>query len=337
MDEMRNVSENGPEDTDAEVVNDREQKMAKEREALEEALAISDFSTIRTRVAYILNKYPATRDSDVTLQIKYWHEFEPDILKDFEPRQLYRGTRLTSLARARAKIQNEYGLFQAKAEVRKARRRYEEWTQEAVLVEQPAFPSISIYADESGKNKRWHIIAGVWSGDGHELFSFSGKSIKWLDDHGFYSKGFEFHFTKVSQKYLNVYREWWDWILDNFPSIGFKAIILDSQQQHGSTQAIFHQLYPRYIVHGLRHEWKTGRVDVSQRCSIQVIFDEEQKDKDAIVRDHIWDEIGDEVRRQNLTDRVSIGKITPESSKIDSSSTACRSIRRNNKSAHQRE
>lgn len=314
MEKMPNESSNKAIPDEEPVLAGREERLAREREMLEEALAISDFSTIRARVAHILNTYPASRNSDVTLQLKYWEEFEPDILKNFEPQKLYKGIRLTSLARARAKIQNEYGLFQAKDEVRQARRRREEWTQEAVLADQPACPSISIYADESGKNKRWPIIAGLWSGNGKELYSLESKTIQWLDDRGFKGRKPEFHFTKVSAKYIDLYRQWWDWVLATFPSIGFKAMILDSPKMHDSSQAIFHRLYPRYIIHGLRHEWGSGRVDTSQPCSITVVFDEEQRDKDAILRDNIRDDIIDEIRRQDLKDRVNIRRVTSDSS-----------------------
>jgi len=64
-----------------------------------------------------------TRDSDVTLQLRYWEQFEKDLYdgRAITPSDLYKLTRLTSLSRARAKIQNTFGLFAASDEVRARR------------------------------------------------------------------------------------------------------------------------------------------------------------------------------------------------------------------------
>lgn len=82
---------------------------------MERAVLSAKFDTIQERVAWILNHFPDTRNSDITLQLKYWDRFEPDLYdgRAIEPDDMYKLTRLTSLQRARAKIQNSYGLFQA--------------------------------------------------------------------------------------------------------------------------------------------------------------------------------------------------------------------------------
>lgn len=54
---------------------EREEKLAKlekEKKELLASLAGGDFSTLKTKVAYILNLYPQARNSDITLSIKYW-------------------------------------------------------------------------------------------------------------------------------------------------------------------------------------------------------------------------------------------------------------------------
>lgn len=298
-------------DQGLDVLNSREQRIQIERLAVEEAVVVSDFSTLRNRVAYILNKYPSTRNSDVTLQLKYWDEFEPDVAKELTPANLYKGTRLTSLARARAKIQNEYGLFLPKDHVRYSRRQQEDWMKEAILADEPGRGLISVYSDESGKNQRWNIIGGAWNGDGHEAWRLKGATVQWLKNR---NSPTEFHFNKVNRQYFQTYVDYWDWVLAEFPSMGFKAIIVDSTKLHRAVQEVFHQLYPKYIVHGLRHEWDTARVDRSQYCSVQVIIDEEDRTKDAFVRDNIRDAIRDEVKAADLMDKVSISRIAPERS-----------------------
>jgi hypothetical protein len=120
-----------------------------------------DFSTLRARVAYILSVYPATRDSDVTLQLRYWETFEPEVAQNLDTGALYIGTRLTSLARARAKIQNEYKLFQPTSRVRRYRRSRAERMQGQVLHDETPQPILTTYCDESGKNAGWLIVGGV--------------------------------------------------------------------------------------------------------------------------------------------------------------------------------
>ncbi len=288
------------------VLTPRQLRLQAETENLENSLSTSDFSTLRTGVAFILNTYPASRNSDVTLQLKYWEHFEPEVLEDFNPNTLYQGTRLTSIARSRAKIQNEYGLFRADEVIRRGRRAQEDWTKEAMLQDQPGIPSISVYADESGKTDRCKIIAGVWSGDGHELFKFQGASTQWLESH----RGpHEFHFVDVSPSSIDSYMAYWDWVMDNFVSLGFKAVIIDSQKLNRKIQETFHELYTLYIVHGLRHEWSTGRAPTTY-TNINVLVDEEDSLKDAILRDKIHNAITDDIRRQGLQDVARIERIS---------------------------
>ncbi|MDQ0200308.1 hypothetical protein [Neobacillus ginsengisoli] len=91
-----------------------------------------------TRVANILNRYPETRKSDITLQIKYWQVYSGLKSNFVDLTKLYSLERLTSLARARAKIQNEYKLFQADIETRRRRRTLEEEEKEAQMLDKPS-------------------------------------------------------------------------------------------------------------------------------------------------------------------------------------------------------
>jgi hypothetical protein len=108
-----NDGEPASEDTAA---NARKQlRLAREKQELLASLASGDFSTMKTRVAGMLNFYPDSRNSDVALTLKYWETFQPEIYKPHGilPRDLFKLERLHYIVRARAKIQNEYGLFQA--------------------------------------------------------------------------------------------------------------------------------------------------------------------------------------------------------------------------------
>jgi hypothetical protein len=56
----------------------KEQKVAREREQLQSRLAANELDDVRTRVAYVLNQYPTSRNSDVELTIRYWRIFHTD-------------------------------------------------------------------------------------------------------------------------------------------------------------------------------------------------------------------------------------------------------------------
>ncbi|HZL77476.1 MAG TPA: hypothetical protein VFC17_01340, partial [Candidatus Limnocylindrales bacterium] len=86
----------------------KDAKLAIKRESLLRAVNSSQLNTIEERVAWLLNQFPKTRDSDITLQIRYWRQFEPDRFNSGEipVRDYYRLAKLTTLTRARQTIQN---------------------------------------------------------------------------------------------------------------------------------------------------------------------------------------------------------------------------------------
>jgi hypothetical protein len=102
---------------------DRERKIEEERQVLLTRVGSSDVSTLRQRIAWLLNRYPSTRNSDIALQLKYWETFEGETYRgsNIVADDLYRLTRLTSIARERARIQNQYRLFLADPDVREHR------------------------------------------------------------------------------------------------------------------------------------------------------------------------------------------------------------------------
>jgi hypothetical protein len=72
-----------------------EENIEKERQEILEGVSSYKTDTIRDRVAWTLNHFPETRDSDITLQLKYWETFESDIFKGglIDPKDLYDLTR----------------------------------------------------------------------------------------------------------------------------------------------------------------------------------------------------------------------------------------------------
>ena len=86
-----------------------------ERQSLLNTISSSSVNTLREKVAWVLNHYPDTRDSDITLYLRFWENFESEIYSGgpLNPPDFYKLTRPVSLTRERARIQNQFKLFLA--------------------------------------------------------------------------------------------------------------------------------------------------------------------------------------------------------------------------------
>lgn len=97
-----------------EIVSEGEEKSLekyaenkRKADALWNAVQMGEDKHLTTRVANILNRYPETRNSDITLQIKYWQVYGGLTSNFVDLTRLYKLERLTSISRARAKIQKD--------------------------------------------------------------------------------------------------------------------------------------------------------------------------------------------------------------------------------------
>jgi len=131
---MFSDDENELDDEEVTIDPNKLARIEKEKKELLASLAGGNFTTQKTKVAAILNLYPESRNSDITLALKYWETFQPEIHNTLGilPKDLFRLERLHYIVRARAKIQNEYGLFPADAKVRNHRKKREEVMYDAV-------------------------------------------------------------------------------------------------------------------------------------------------------------------------------------------------------------
>jgi hypothetical protein len=105
--------------TDTPATPSKEENIARQREQLESRLANHELDDVRTRVAYVLNQYPSCRNSDVELAIRFWKLFHPDEVgrESVMYEALRNITPMTSITRARATIQNQFGMFVAEETV----------------------------------------------------------------------------------------------------------------------------------------------------------------------------------------------------------------------------
>lgn len=252
----------------------KEERVEKERELLLSKLAANKLIELRPRVAFILNHYPETRNSDVLLSFKYWEVFEPEIIPTngvIDQRTMLKLERQTSITRARAKIQNEYGLFRAEERVRHRRMSLENREKEEQLADKPGIPSVIFYLDESGKNQKYVIVGGISCVNGFRQYKMATDVINWKAKNRI---SYEFHFTELSRGKLDSYKQFFDLALGYSDSISFKAVAV---QREGITdrniEQIICDLHYQVIHKGMEFDITQGRITLPREVYVY-------KDKD---------------------------------------------------------
>ncbi|MBZ4223363.1 MULTISPECIES: DUF3800 domain-containing protein [Bacillus cereus group] len=256
---------------------EKAKKIEREKHRLMVNLAEGNMKHLITKIAYLLNKYPSTRNSDITLQLKYWREFERFNGESISVTDYYQLERLPSITRARAKVQNEYGLFIASDEVRRHRKSREEKEKEAQLLTKPTHPRIKIYADESGKNDEFVIVGGLWVLDPERDRSITVHYREWRkkkEEEGV-TLPKEFHFTKMNRNHLEIYKEFFTELIHLSDMISFKAVaVRKSKVKNKSIDELVYDLYYQLVHLGVEHEIKTGRITLPRQ--IDYVKDEEE-------------------------------------------------------------
>lgn len=263
-------------------------KLEEKRAHLRHVAVSSNFNTIQERVAWILNHYPDTRDSDITLQLTYWRKFESDIYSGsyIDPEDLYRLTRLTSLQRARAKIQNTYKLFQASAEIRRRRGLLEESeTQEAGEQQQQADSIYAVYADESGKTQQHLVVGGVWFLHPPEIGEIELETDKLKRLHSFTG---ELHFQAINNYKLPFYKRVADMLATESSALSFKAISVPTRGL-SNVQDTLTELYYLLLVQGIQHEHDSGRGSLPRQLQLQK--DQEEQSTDSLLLANLTDRL----------------------------------------------
>lgn len=286
-------------------------RLEKEKKELLASLASGDFSTTKTRVAGVLNLYPHTRNSDVALALQYWEDFQPEVFKKdgILPKDLFKLERFHYLVRARAKIQNEYGLFQADEKIRRHRRVREEEMHEAVLTDAAPRRVLHIFADETGKTQNYVIVAAVWVLNGRSVFNITRAIQSWKDKSRWASR--EIHFAKFSRGDDEPLGEYLDIIDANREFLSFKIIAVEKARSKRSIEEIVQKLHEHMLTRGMEHEVSSNRVDLPRE--IEVILDQEQS-LDPFVLADMKQQVC-MVYQQHYGDSVSISKIDTVSSR----------------------
>lgn len=257
-------------------------KVANREEEIKELLnnlSSATVNTLRDKVAWILNQNPDARDSDVTLMLRYWETFESDIYNGqyIKPDDLYRLTRLTSIARERARIQNIYMLFQASSKVRHHRGTLSEEEKEKAVDDKPVgHPSITVYMDESGKNADQLIVGSVWFLEaGKPIYDIHKRITAFKKEVGFTK---EFHFANMTRNDLKIYQEMIEIFLHESPTFSFKIISVPAKGIQNKQDAL-KQLFYHLVVKGVENENQTGRAMLPRSIQIWKDSDDEGADR----------------------------------------------------------
>lgn len=266
--------ENTPSDTASDSLTDKTAaklaKIERERKELLASLAAADFSSQKAKVAYILNLYPLSRNSDVTLSIKYWETFQPDIYNPsgIPPLSLFKLERMHYLVRARAKIQNEYGLFVADSEIRRSRRQREETMLENVREDSSPRKLVSIFADESGKTQKFLIVSSVWVLTGRAVYEVTHAIQSWRESSGRVNK--EIHFNRFSRTDMDTLREYLAVIVKNREFLSFKTVAVERAKSRRSVVELVEKLHETMLKLGVDHEIQSGRISPPQKIEVTV-------------------------------------------------------------------
>jgi len=247
-------------------------KLRLETEAGDLQASLNDgvISDLKTKVAWILNLFPHTRNSDISLTLKYWELFNADVFNPsaMNPRDLFKLERETSIVRVRAKIQNEYQLFPADAAVRGRRRALEESVKEAVVEDKPERNIVFVFADETGKNAEFVCVAAVWVLTGYALFKLSHAIRMWQGTSPWASS--EIHFTEFKKSQISALAEYLNLIRMHREFLSFKVIAVERSTIRRPIDEIVRRLHEFMLVRGAKHEIESNRLKLPHEVRLTV-------------------------------------------------------------------
>jgi hypothetical protein len=274
-------------------LNEKAEKIEKEKHELLSKVLSGNIETKHDQVGFILNNFNEARNSDIELAWIYWNTFEKNLFNgSFVTKDdLKKLTKINSLTRSRARIQNEYKLFQADDKVKKHRGVLaEDMRQEAIEEKPDGLSMYSVYIDETGKTQKYLSVGSLWIIDGFTTFQASRKLKEWVENQ---KLDFEFHFSEFTKHRLDNYKEFFLKFLKLNPTVGFKTIIIDNKGINDTYKAITDLTF-HLINKGIGHENETGRAPLPRL--LQVWLDKDEKGSDQL-------------KIENLKERITSQKI----------------------------
>ncbi|KLV23066.1 hypothetical protein ABW02_20275 [Niallia circulans] len=256
-----------------EVNPEKEADRRKKAAALWESAQKGESKYLNQRVATILNRFDETRNSDIALMVKYWEIYEGHSGDIVSIKDLFKFERLTSIARARAKIQNEYKIFLPTSEVvRKFRKSREEDEKEFQIATKPELPILHIFADETGKTADYVMVGSIWILDDKRYGEIKRQFVEWVkkaeEKYNNFPKEFHFKEIKNDGSDLEIYQEAFRKFIGIADVVSFKAIAVNKTKlKKVRIQDLVNELYYQLIRQGVEHEILRGRIAFPKQVS----------------------------------------------------------------------
>lgn len=247
------------------------------RQAILDAVSGARLDSVQNRVAWILSRDPKARDSDVHLQLAYWETFNSDVYRGgpIAPELLYVLPRLNSLTRARAKIQNSYGLFLASPQIQAERRKLSEAQREQIAAQRPDAPVLTVAADETGKDGRYLIVGSVWMLLSEQYRETMMRFRQFREDNAI---RYEFHFVDIKQKNVDAYVRLVDEVIRPAAAVSFRAVAVE-RKGLGNIDAALQVMFAHLLVRGIQTENDTGRTRLPRTLEFWKDRDDPNRDK----------------------------------------------------------
>jgi hypothetical protein len=273
-DEATPIDDNGLSDD----ARKKAEKFATEKRELLERMASANVINDGDRVAWVLNRHPETRDSDVTLALRFWETFEPALYGhgNIPTHNLYKLTPQTTRTRYRAKIQNDYNLFLATEKVRKRRGKLEQEHRDIHAEARDAYPWLVVYVDESVKTADNLLVGTFWILDSSQTLRLKQDLDVWRKLHNFTQ---ELHFSEVNANNLPTYLALLDSLIERGNTISFKVLVLPRKGLTDIPGKLDDMLY-QALKRSIEHEHNTGRAPLPR--VLQVFKDTEGEARDRI-------------------------------------------------------
>lgn len=243
-----------------------EQKREAERAALLQALADSKYATIEQRVCTILRDFPETRDSDTALLIRYWKQFQPEVLLEWDPLQLealFELEKVESITRARRRVQNDLELFQATPRTLALRGEAQMDFLQYLAAQREDDPEIRFFLDETGNDpqERYTGIGGFCVLDWRQFEMQHAALVKWRERQGWPET---LHFNKLTTDmapFLALLAE----LKKRRAGLLFVGYALQARR---NKQEMFFHLIAQLLVESLRRAAELGCLNVCRAVTI---------------------------------------------------------------------
>lgn len=238
------------------------QELAVQRQKLLNRLTEGNLTSLKERVAFILNHYPETRDSNITLSIRYYEVFHPERIRNgwIELNSFYELPKMYDMQRARATIQNDYGLFLARPDIRQKRMQLAEDARMQYGGEGDILPTLSVYSDESSKDRDFTVMGTVWFYNANHMIELENRLKNWKSETSDCPE--EFKFNQLTLGSLPLAKEYFALAVSQIDTISFKAVAIQTHKAQENYDELVYRLYYETLMRGIEFELANNRISL---------------------------------------------------------------------------